>query len=282
MQLHAIQVTGNEAGAHVLVSGSDPFALGHYPGNPIFPGVLTAEHLCMLAQALCAQVSAQPAHATGIKRIQFLDAIVPGDVVELKAAIRREQSGEFEVVASALVGGKPKTRATLQCRTGEQAQPAPWQPHAMPIGERGIEHRELAGVLPQRYPFLLVDRVCDHEPGKHIVGTKISSSALPAMLGMATQPYPQGLVIESIGQLGIALFFLSREERRPVDIVLGSLADVELALPVPADAVLTLDVRIDRQLSNSVILSGEARCNGKLVTRVGSLVAMVDPRHTPS
>lgn len=282
MHLLQTHVAGSEAGAYFLVSGSDPFALGHYPGNPIFPGVLTAEHLCNLAQTLCTERAGQTVHAVGIKRMQYLDVIVPGDVVELQASVHRVGADEFEVKASALVGGKPKTRATLLCSRAARPTAAPSRPQAMPVGERGLEHRDLGRVLPHRYPFLLVDRICEHEPGKYIVGTKITGRTLPALLGMAQQPYPQGLVIESIGQIGIALFFLSREERSPVDVVLGSVADVEFCRPVPVDVMLTLNVRIDRLLPNSVILSGEARSGDEVVTRVGSLVAMIDPRHAHS
>lgn len=287
MQLLHTQIAHDQASAVLLVSGSDPFALGHYPGNPIYPGVLTAEHLCRLAQAMCSQAAGQAVHVVGIQRMQYLDAIVPGDVVELRVGVHRADAGEFEVKASASVAGKPKTRATLRCSSAAQPLPPQWTPQAQAVADSGpkqraLEHRALGQVLPHRYPFLLVDRVCDHEPGKHIVGTKLVGAGLPAMLGLIAQPYPQTLVIESLGQIGIALFFLSREDSNPVDIVLGSMAEVAFCRPVPVDAVLTLQARIERLLPNGVILSGQALCGDDVVTRVGSLVAMIDPRHALS
>jgi 3-hydroxymyristoyl/3-hydroxydecanoyl-(acyl carrier protein) dehydratase len=282
MQLLHTQLADDHASALILVSGSDPFALGHYPGNPIYPGVLTAEHLCRLAQRLCSQVAGHAMHVVGIQRMQYLDAIVPGDVVELRVSVQGADADARDVKASAWVGGKAKARATLRCSATAPPPPAGWVPQALAVEDTGLEHRALGRVLPHRYPFLLVDRVCSHAPGRHIVGTRVVSAGLPALLGLPTEPYPQALVVESLGQIGIALFFLSRGDSPPVDIVLGSMSDVDFCRPVPLDAVLTLHARIERLLPNGVILSGQALCGDAVVTRVGSLVAMVDPRHAPA
>ena len=278
MKLIHIQRTGAEATAYVLVSGSDPFALGHYPGNPIYPGVLIAEHLCELGTVLCTDLGACATFAAGIKRIQYLSAVVPGDVVTLSVKVRREEGSTYEIAATAMVGNRPAVRATLQFRSGPAPELAVWLPRHTGSSQRRIEHAAVAAVLPHRYPFLLVDSIADYTPGQSITGSKNISSFLPAKLGLGTDHYPHSLIVESLGQIGIALFFLSRDDERPMDIVLGSVSEATFERRVPNDCVLSLSARIERILSNGVILSAEARCADEVVTRVGNLVAMIDPR----
>jgi 3-hydroxymyristoyl/3-hydroxydecanoyl-(acyl carrier protein) dehydratase len=269
-----------QARASLAVSGNDIFALGHYPDNPIYPGVLIAEQLCQLAM-LGARALGPSASVRAIKRIQYLDAVLPGDVVELTATAKKRVGDELEVTATAQVGDRVKTRATLVCVAhGRVAVQVPASQLSLP-GERALPQRSIAAILPHRYPFLLLDTVEDHVPGQWLRGRKVVTRASPLFLEGLPAHYPQGLVIESIGQAGIALFFLSRESATPVDIVLGSVADTDLLCDVPFNAALTIDVRIDRLLPNGVVFSGQACVGEQVVTRVGSLIAMIDPRHQP-
>lgn len=265
----------------LLVSGTDIFALGHYPGNPIYPGVLIAERLCRLAEQLLLSELGEVMSVDTIKRIQYLDAVLPGDCVELSASVRRITDAGVEVSVTARVGDKHKTRATLLCVAGGRTTAntgAPQPPAPAPNAGRAMSHRQIAAMLPHRYPFLLLDTIEDYEPGASIRARKVVNRASPLFLEKTPPCYPQSLVIESIGQAGIALFFLSRDASAPPDIVLGSIADTALPHSVPFDAALTIEARIDRMLPNGIVFGGEARIGEQVVTRVGSLVAMIDPR----
>lgn len=260
------------------VSGSDIFALGHYPGNPIYPGVLIAERLCRLADALATDEAGRTATARRIKRIQYLDAVLPGDLVDLVVSIKKQTEEWIEVAASAWVGEKQKTRATILCSSTARtaAQTGGDQP-ALP-GVLAIPHRQLTTLLPHRYPFLLLDTVEDFVPGQWLRARKVANRYSPLFLDQLPTSYPQSLVIESVGQAGIALFFLSRQSEAPADIVLGSIGEAEFLADVPFDVALTIDARIERMLANGVVFSGEARIGEQVVTRLGSLTAMLDPR----
>ena len=274
-----IVVNGNEAHDVLLVSGSDIFALGHYQNNPIYPGVLTAERLCELAAALATEHFGADAHVSSIKRIQYLDAILPGDVVKLAASIKRTDVDKIEITTSATVGDKPKTRATMICVCGslERANES-LSTEAQVLGTNRIEHRQLAKILPHRYPFLLVDRIEEYQTQEWVRATKIVNRASPLFLERMPATYPQGLMIESIGQAGIALFFLSREPDKPVDIVLGSITDAVFEKAIPFGTAVTLEARIERLLPNGVVFSGTARIGEQITTRIGGLIAMIDPR----
>lgn len=112
-----ISITLDEDGARArcFVSGTDIFVMGHYPGNPIFPGVLILDMLTEMAEAVAAH-RFDSASATLIKRVQYLQATVPGDVLDLAVAVKQQSDDAMTLTATAASGGTIRTRATLECR----------------------------------------------------------------------------------------------------------------------------------------------------------------------
>ena len=87
--------------ARKLVSMSDPILQGHFPGNPIVPGVVQIEAMAQAA-ALLAQLSGvfDPARQlcmfVGIQDAKFRAPIVPGDVLDIHVeALRIGRIGKF-------------------------------------------------------------------------------------------------------------------------------------------------------------------------------------------
>ena len=78
--------------AHYRVTGEEPFLAGHFPGNPIFPGVLQLE---ALAQAGAIAVLADARYADklplfgGVEDVRFRRLVKPGDVLDLAVDIER-------------------------------------------------------------------------------------------------------------------------------------------------------------------------------------------------
>src|SRR4051812_21820367 len=78
--------------AHYRVTGSEPFLAGHFPGNPIFPGVLQLE---ALAQAGAIAVLADARFAGrlplfgGVEDARFRRLVRPGDILDLAVDIER-------------------------------------------------------------------------------------------------------------------------------------------------------------------------------------------------
>jgi len=98
------------------LSGDEEFFAGHFPGNPVLPGVLMVESLAQLAAAV---VLADDRYKDrlplfgGIDRARFRRQVVPGDTLELKVSINRlsARAGSGSGVAS--VGGRAACEAEM-------------------------------------------------------------------------------------------------------------------------------------------------------------------------
>jgi 3-hydroxyacyl-[acyl-carrier-protein] dehydratase len=91
------------------VSVNEPFFQGHFPGNPVMPGVLVLE--CMAQVAGCLFFSDEPAPSaklmflTGVDKARFRRPIVPGDQIVVTAEIVAAKLGLLKMKAEARVDG---------------------------------------------------------------------------------------------------------------------------------------------------------------------------------
>src|SRR3712207_1731232 len=84
---------GRESVAHYRVRGDEFFLRGHFPGNPIVPGVILCE---ILAQSACVLMKDQMGEGklpvyTGLDRVKFRSPVKPGDTVEARCRISRSK-----------------------------------------------------------------------------------------------------------------------------------------------------------------------------------------------
>lgn len=145
-------------------------------------------------------------------------------------------------------------------------------------GQSVMEVEQLLKCLPHRYPFLLVDRITGFESGQWIRGIKNVANHEPMLTPPGTTCYPIGLVIESIGQIAIALFNLSKSGQMPPEMLLGAINDVTVERSVPMGCCLDLYAEVGKELDNGIIFSGYASINGERFVTLGSLIAMEKPK----
>ncbi|MDE3208986.1 MAG: 3-hydroxyacyl-ACP dehydratase FabZ, partial [Pseudomonadota bacterium] len=106
--------------------------------------------------------------------------------------------------------------------------------------------------LPHRYPFLLVDRVIDMEPGKSILAQKNVTINEPFFNGhFPNHPVMPGvLIIEALAQAAAILSFRTMEiypDPNSVYYFVG-IDNARFKKPVSAGDVLRLSVTINRQI----------------------------------
>jgi len=83
-----ISMRGDEAAIGIKnVTINEPQFLGHFPGNPVFPGVLLIEGMAQTAGAICilSQANENPApkvYFLTIDKAKFRKPVLPGDTIE--------------------------------------------------------------------------------------------------------------------------------------------------------------------------------------------------------
>lgn len=100
------------------VTMNEPFFVGHFPGNPVMPGVLQIEAMAQTGGILVMSTVDDPENYTTlfmkIDKVKFRNQVLPGDVLhfslKLVSPIRR---GLCHMVGVAYVGSKVATEAEL-------------------------------------------------------------------------------------------------------------------------------------------------------------------------
>ena len=95
--------------ARKMVTFNEPFFQGHFPGNPIMPGVLIIEALAQAGALLAApQIGFDPArHAiyfVAMDKVKFRKPVVPGDALVLEVVPLRRGGAVWKMRGEARVG----------------------------------------------------------------------------------------------------------------------------------------------------------------------------------
>jgi 3-hydroxyacyl-[acyl-carrier-protein] dehydratase len=92
------------------VRGEDPFLRGHFPGQPIFPGVLLIEAGAQLAGTVAQcdpAISPMPGlKLTAIRNVKILGTARPGEVIALSAKITARFGNLVQAEISAAANGQ--------------------------------------------------------------------------------------------------------------------------------------------------------------------------------
>lgn len=106
--LDEAECADGEAHGKYLVKGDEYFLQGHFPGNPIVPGVIQCE---ILAQSACVLLKDAMAEGkigmyTGLKNVKFKAPVRPGDLFETKVRITRSSGPFYFAEGEGYVGDK--------------------------------------------------------------------------------------------------------------------------------------------------------------------------------
>ena len=93
------------------VTFNEPFFVGHFPGNPVMPGVLIVEAMGQTAAVLMSKsLDVDPAGKTiffmSIDNCRFRQPVRPGDVLRMEVHVTLHRRGVFKFHGKASVDGK--------------------------------------------------------------------------------------------------------------------------------------------------------------------------------
>jgi len=128
--------------------------------------------------------------------------------------------------------------------------------------------------LPHRFPFLLVDRVLEREPGKRVVAEKLVSVSEPYLQGhFPGRPLVPGvLMLELLAQAGR---FLEAEPLAGRAIFLAGVQDARFKAPAFPGDRLKLEVDFDAVFAGMMRVAGRVSCEGKELCTAKLLVKVM-------
>lgn len=131
-----------------------------------------------------------------------------------------------------------------------------------------LDINEIMKILPHRYPFLLVDKILEIDPGKSIVGIKNVSVNEPFFPGhFPGHPVMPGvLIIEAMAQVACILAILSSDESvRSKVTYFASIDNARFRKPVLPGDQLRFEIEATGCKRGIWIFSARAFVDGKLV-----------------
>ena len=105
---------------------------------------------------------------------------------------------------------------------------------------------EILKVLPQRYPFLLVDRILESDGSTHMVGLKNVTINEPFFQGhFPEHPVMPGvLLVEALAQVGVVLLLSSDQARDSKLVYFSGIDKCRFRQPVMPGDQLRLEVTV--------------------------------------
>ena len=143
---------------------------------------------------------------------------------------------------------------------------------------------EIRKLLPHRFPFLLVDRVLEVQPGTSLRGYKNVSANEEFFQGhFPDHPVMPGvLVIEALAQAAALLALKSMEVTGGQAIYLVAIDNARFRRPVVPGDRLDLDVSVEKRRARIWRMHGKASVDGQLCCEADLMATVPNDMELPS
>lgn len=106
------------------VTINEPFFQGHFPGNPIMPGVLVLEAMAQAGGILAYETTMKDAkgkiiYFMGLDNVRFRKPVIPGDQLMLHMKLLRIRARAAKMEGVAMVEGQPVAEAIMMASFGD-------------------------------------------------------------------------------------------------------------------------------------------------------------------
>ncbi len=141
-----------------------------------------------------------------------------------------------------------------------------------------MDIREIVRNLPHRYPFLLIDRVLEIDPGKRVVALKNVTYNEPFFPGhFPGDPIMPGvLIVEALAQAGAVLLLHDMADREGKLVYFTGIDKARFRRTVVPGDQLRLTVEVLKFRSRTCKLRGIAEVDGRKVAEADIMSALVD------
>lgn len=140
-----------------------------------------------------------------------------------------------------------------------------------------LSTQEIMAIIPHRFPFLLLDRILELEPGVRAVGEKLVTASEPHFQGhFPGNPIMPGvLIVEALAQTG-AVAALSVPAQQGKLVLFAGIDDCRFKRVVRPGDVLRLEVSLEKFRRSIGRGSARATVQGQLACEAGLLFAIAD------
>ncbi len=102
------------------VSVNEPQFMGHFPGHPVFPGVMILEAMAQATGILAFKSAGKPMenelyYFAAVDNARFRQPVVPGDQLKLEVELLRDRRGVGKFKCVATVDGEVVCEADIMC-----------------------------------------------------------------------------------------------------------------------------------------------------------------------
>ncbi|MBQ8412020.1 MAG: 3-hydroxyacyl-ACP dehydratase FabZ [Lachnospiraceae bacterium] len=128
-----------------------------------------------------------------------------------------------------------------------------------------LNSNQIQVIIPHRYPFLLVDKITDYEPGKYAKGIKCVTANEMHFCGHFPEHHvmPGVLIIEALAQTG-AIAILSEEENKGKIAFFGGIKNARFKKQVVPGDVLELECELTERKGPIGYGKATAKVDGKV------------------
>lgn len=99
------------------ITGNEPFLIGHFPGAPMWPGVIMIEAIAQLGGVIAQSDPTHPTlgdmRLTSVRNAKILGTAYPGDVLILQATVEGRMGNLIQIAGTVSTGDTKIAAATV-------------------------------------------------------------------------------------------------------------------------------------------------------------------------
>ncbi|MGA2194555.1 MAG: 3-hydroxyacyl-ACP dehydratase FabZ [Bryobacteraceae bacterium] len=145
-----------------------------------------------------------------------------------------------------------------------------------------LDINDIRGILPHRYPFLLVDRIVELE-GERIVGIKNVTANEPFFQGHFPDfpVMPGVLIVEAMAQTAGVLVLQNMEDRHNKLVLLVAVENARFRRPVVPGDTLRMEMKVIKRKASVAKMAGVATVDGMVVAEAEVMCKLADKEEKP-